>query len=411
MFSPSTFSDVNGEYRGADGKVHKGDFTNYTIFSLWDTYRAWHPLATIIHPEKQKDIAKTFISIFNEQGKLPVWHLVGNETDCMIGNPGIPVLADIVLKGFDVDKKAAYNAMKASAMLDERSLDNLKKYGYIPWNSDSTYETVAKGLEYAIADASLAKVAKALGYKDDFNYFDKRGKSYHHYFDKKTNFMRGVANGKFREPFNPFASSHRNDDYTEGNAWQYTWLVPQDVPGLIKLFGSKVRFVNKLDSLFVVEGDLGKDASPDISGLIGQYAHGNEPSHHILYMYDFVGQNYKTAKGVREVMRTQYTNTFDGLSGNEDVGQMSAWYILSAMGMYQVDPADGRYWFGSPLFNKVDVNVGNGKTFTIIAHNNSDKNIYIKGIKLNGKTYKNWYIDYKDIMNGGTLEFFMSDKK
>ena len=411
MFSPSTFSDVNGEYRGADGKVHKGDFTNYTIFSLWDTYRAWHPLATIIHPEKQKDFAKTFIKIFEQQGKLPVWHLVGNETDCMIGNPGIPVLADIVLKGFDVDKKAAYNAMKASAMLDERSLDNLKKYGYIPWNSDSTYETVAKGLEYAIADASLAKVAKALGYKDDFSYFDKRGKSYHHYFDKKTNFMRGVANGKFREPFNPFASSHRNDDYTEGNAWQYTWLVPQDVPGLIKLFGSKERFVNKLDSLFVIEGDLGKDASPDISGLIGQYAHGNEPSHHILYMYNFVGQNYKTAKGVREVMRTQYTNTFDGLSGNEDVGQMSAWYILSAMGMYQVDPADGRYWFGSPLFDKVDVNVGNGKTFTIIAHNNSDKNIYIKGIKLNGKTYKNWYIDYKDIMNGGTLEFFMSDKK
>ena len=220
-----------------------------------------------------------------------------------------------------------------------------------------------------------------------------------------------MADGKFREPFNPFSSSHRIDDYTEGNAWQYTWLVPQDVPGLIKLFGSKERFTNKLDSLFVVEGDLGKDASPDISGLIGQYAHGNEPSHHILYMYNYVGQNYKAAKGVREVMRTQYTNTFDGLSGNEDVGQMSAWYILSAMGMYQVDPADGRYWFGSPLFNKVDVNVGNGKTFTIVAHNNSDKNIYIKGIKLNGKTYKNWYIDYKDIMNGGTLEFFMSDKK
>lgn len=407
MFSPSTFNDVNGEYRGADGKNYKGNFTNYTIFSLWDTYRAWHPLSTIIHPEKQKDIAQTFINIFKQQGKLPVWHLVGNETDCMIGNPGIPVLADIVLKGFDVDKKEAYNAMKTSAMLDERSLDNLKHYGYIPWDKDSTYETVAKGLEYALADDAVARVAKLMGNNADYKYFSKRSKSYANYFDKKTGFMRGISNGKFREPFNPFASSHRNDDYTEGNAWQYTWLVPHDVPGLIKLFGSKQRFVSKLDSLFVVEGDLGAEASPDISGLIGQYAHGNEPSHHILYMYNYVGQNHKAAKGLREVMKTQYTNSFDGLSGNEDVGQMSAWYILSSMGIYQVEPAGGVFWFGTPLFDKATINVGNNKTFTIIAHNNSDKNIYIKSIKLNGKPYSKWFINYKDIMAGGTLEFFM----
>ena len=400
MIAPSVFSDVNGQYRGSDGKIYQGDFVNYTTLSLWDTYRAAHPLMTIIHPD-----------IFQQQGKLPVWHLVGNETDCMVGNPGIPVLADIVLKGFDVDKKAAYQAMRTSSLLDERSLDNLKKFGYIPWNRDSTFETVAKGLEYALADACVAKVAKLLGEKKDYQYFFNRSKSYKYYFDKKTGFMRGVDNGKFREPFNPFHSSHRNDDYTEGNAWQYTWLVPHDVPGLIKLFGGKRPFVTKLDSLFTISGDLGENASPDISGLIGQYAHGNEPSHHILYMYNYVGQHDKTAEKVREVLKTMYHNDFDGLSGNEDVGQMSAWYILSSLGIYQVEPAGGRYMFGSPLFDKAVVNVGQGKTFTIIAHNNSAKNVYVQQIKLNGRPYKKLYIDYKDIVSGGTLEFFMTDKR
>lgn len=411
MIAPSVFSDVNGQYRGSDGKIYQGDFVNYTTLSLWDTYRAAHPLMTIIHPEKQRDIAQTFLHIFQQQGKLPVWHLVGNETDCMVGNPGIPVLADIVLKGFDVDKKAAYHAMRTSSLLDERSLDNLKKFGYIPWNRDSTFETVAKGLEYALADACVAKVAKLLGEKKDYQYFFNRSKSYKYYFDKKTGFMRGVDNGKFREPFNPFHSSHRNDDYTEGNAWQYTWLVPHDVPGLIKLFGGKRPFVTKLDSLFTISGDLGENASPDISGLIGQYAHGNEPSHHILYMYNYVGQHDKTAEKVREVLKTMYHNDFDGLSGNEDVGQMSAWYILSSLGIYQVEPAGGRYMFGSPLFDKAVVNVGTGKTFTIIAHNNSAKNVYVQQIKLNGRPYKKLYIDYKDIVSGGTLEFFMTDKR
>ena len=411
MIAPSVFSDVNGQYRGSDGKIYQGDFVNYTTLSLWDTYRAAHPLMTIIHPEKQRDIAQTLLHIFQQQGKLPVWHLVGNETDCMVGNPGIPVLADIVLKGFDVDKKAAYQAMRTSSLLDERSLDNLKKFGYIPWNRDSTFETVAKGLEYALADACVAKVAKLLGEKKDYQYFFNRSKSYKYYFDKKTGFMRGVDNGKFREPFNPFHSSHRNDDYTEGNAWQYTWLVPHDVPGLIKLFGGKRPFVTKLDSLFTISGDLGENASPDISGLIGQYAHGNEPSHHILYMYNYVGQHDKTAEKVREVLKTMYHNDFDGLSGNEDVGQMSAWYILSSLGIYQVEPAGGRYMFGSPLFDKAIVNVGQGKTFTIIAHNNSAKNVYVQQIKLNGRPYKKLYIDYKDIVSGGTLEFFMTDKR
>ena len=412
MFAPSVFSDVNGDYRGADGKVYRGDFKNYTTFSLWDTYRAAHPLMTIIHPEKQRDIAQTMLHIYDQQGKLPVWHLVGNETDCMVGNPGIPVLIDIALKGFDVDKNKVLEAAKASAMRDERGMGLLKKYGYLPCDLDPEYETVAKGLEYALADAGIAKLAKQLGRMEDYNYFYKRSQSYKdHYFDKNTKFMRGkTSDGKFREPFDPFNSVHRQDDYTEGNAWQYVWLVPHDVHGLVKCFGGEKPFVEKLDSLFILEGKMGADASPDISGLIGQYAHGNEPSHHIIYMYNYVGMPWKAALKLRQVMNTLYNDGIDGLSGNEDVGQMSAWYILSSMGLYQVEPAGGKYIFGSPLFNKAVVNVGGGKTFTIEAKNNSAKNIYIQSAKLNGKPYTRSYIDYKDIMRGGKLEFVMAEK-
>ena len=412
MFAPSVFSDVNGDYRGADGKVYRGDFKNYTTFSLWDTYRAAHPLMTIIHPEKQRDIAQTMLNIYDQQGKLPVWHLVGNETDCMVGNPGIPVLIDIALKGFDVDKNKVLEAAKASAMRDERGMGLLKKYGYLPCDLDPEYETVAKGLEYALADAGIAKLAKQLGRMEEYNYFYKRSQSYKdHYFDKNTKFMRGkTSDGKFREPFDPFNSVHRQDDYTEGNAWQYVWLVPHDVHGLVKCFGGEKPFVAKLDSLFILEGKMGADASPDISGLIGQYAHGNEPSHHIIYMYNYVGMPWKAALKLRQVMNTLYNDGIDGLSGNEDVGQMSAWYILSSMGLYQVEPAGGKYIFGSPLFNKAVVNVGGGKTFTIEAKNNSAKNIYIQSAKLNGKPYTRSYIDYKDIMRGGKLEFVMAEK-
>lgn len=412
MFAPSVFSDVNGDYRGADGKVYRGDFKNYTTFSLWDTYRAAHPLMTIIHPEKQRDIAQTMLHIYEQQGKLPVWHLVGNETDCMVGNPGIPVLIDIALKGFDVDKNKVLEAAKASAMRDERGMGLLKKYGYLPCDLDPEYETVAKGLEYALADAGIAKLAKQLGRTEDYNYFYKRSQSYKdHYFDKNTKFMRGkTSDGKFREPFDPFNSVHRQDDYTEGNAWQYVWLVPHDVHGLVKCFGGEKPFVAKLDSLFILDGKMGADASPDISGLIGQYAHGNEPSHHIIYMYNYVGMPWKAALKLRQVMNTLYNDGIDGLSGNEDVGQMSAWYILSSIGLYQVEPAGGKYIFGSPLFNKAVVNVGGGKTFTIEAKNNSAKNIYIQSAKLNGKPYTRSYIDYKDIMRGGKLEFVMAEK-
>ncbi len=410
MIAPSVFCDVNGDYRGSDGNIYKNaSFTNYTTYSLWDTYRAAHPLMTIIHPEKMKDIIQTMLHIQKEQGKLPVWHLMGCETNCMVGNPGISVVADAVLKGFDgIDINEAYEAMKTSAMLDERGLKYFKEYGYIPYDKEG--EALSKAMEYAIADWSLAQVAQKLGKTDDYDYFMKRSKVYQHYFDKNTGFVRGLSsNGKFRENFNPFESVHRENDYVEGNAWQYTWLVPHDVLGLAEQFGSKEKFIEKLDSLFIVQGSLGKEASPDISGLIGQYAHGNEPSHHVIYMYPYVGQQWKAAEKVREVLKILYHADPDGLSGNEDVGQMSAWYVLSALGFYQVEPAGGKYVFGSPLVDEAVINVGNGKTFTVKATNNSATNIYIQSVALNGQPYDQFYIDFKDIVAGGTLEFIMGD--
>lgn len=411
MIAPSLFCDVNGDYYGADGKIYRrGGFKNYTTFSLWDTYRAAHPLATLIHRDMLSDYTQTFLHIFAQQGKLPVWHLVGNETDCMVGNPGIPVLADMVLKGVAVDKNRAFEAMKKSAMLDERGMKELKEYGYLPFDKTPDVETVARGMEYAIADWCVAQVAKSMNKQADYEYFLKRSKSYSKYFDPFTQFMRGrAADGSWRTPFNPFHAEHRADDYTEGNAWQYTWLVPQDVHGLIGLFGGDKPFLNKLDSLFIVHGDMGKEASPDISGLIGQYAHGNEPSHHIIYMYNYAGTPWKAAPLIRQTLREFYTTGRDGLAGNEDVGQMSAWYVLSSMGLYQVEPAGGKYVFGSPIMDSATLNVGN-KTFTIKAVNNSADNIYIQSVQLNGKPYTKSYIEYADIMKGGKLEFVMGSK-
>ena len=413
MTAPSVFCDVDGQYRGSDGKVHQGDYVHYTTFSLWDTYRAAHPLMTLIHPERQEDIAKTMINIWRQQGKLPVWHLMGCETNCMVGNPAIPVLADLVLKGLTTQRQQAFEAMRASAILDERGLALLKEYGYIPCDLFSDNETVGRGLEYALADWCVARVAEQLGMTADQQYFDQRAQSYRQYFDPVTGFMRGKdshGNWSFSQtssPFNPFHSAPKNRDYTEGNAWQYTWLVPHDPHGLASLFGSEQRFIAKLDSLFIVEGDLGEEAPPDISGLIGQYAHGNEPSHHVLYLYNYVGQPWKGARLIRRTLGELYHNAPDGLSGNEDVGQMSAWYILSAMGIYQVEPAGGKYVFGTPLFPEVTMQVGNGKTFTIRARNVSDENIYIQSASLNGMPYTRSYIMYQDIVSGGTLEFQM----
>lgn len=411
MTSCSKFNDVDREYRGADGKVHKADFTNYTTLSLWDTYRAAHPLMTVAFPEMQRDFAQTFLNIYKQQGRLPVWHLMGSETDCMVGNPGAIVLADLTMKGFVEDKELALEALKATQMKDIRSLGLLKKHGYIPWNLEPENETVAKALEYCAADDGVAKVAKLLGKKDDYEYFFNRSRSYKKYYDPETRFLRAVGtDGKFRLPFNPFFAEHRTNDYTEGNAWQYTFLVPHDVKGLIKLFGSDKAFMSKLDSLFFVEGWAGDNASPDMSGMTGQYAHGNEPSHHVIYMYNYAGRPDKAAPLLRKMLNEMYLDQPDGLSGNEDVGQMSAWYILSSVGLYQVDPVGGRFVIGSPLFDKATVNVGGDKTFTVVAKNNSDKNIYVQSARLNGKTLKNSYVDFNDIRHGGTLELVMGPK-
>lgn len=411
MIAPSVFCDANGDYRGADGRIHRAGYTTYSTFSLWDAYRAAYPLMTLVCPGMQSDLANTFMSIFREQGKLPVWHLAGCETNCMVGSPGVPILADLVLKGFVKDKEQAYEALKNSMMLEERSLGLLKKHGFIPWDKEPENETVAKALEYCLADAGVAKVAKMLGKTDDYEYFLKRSQSYAKYFDPETRFMRAISeDGKFRTPFDPFDASHRTNDYTEGNAWQYTFLVPHDVHGLVNLFGSEKAFVTKLDSLFVVEGSLGDNASPDVSGLVGQYAQGNEPSHHVIYMYNYIGQPWKAAQKLRQMMKEMYTTQPDGLSGNEDVGQMSAWYVLSSVGLYQVEPSGGKFIIGSPLFDKATLNLGDGKTFTVRTVNNSDKNIYVQKVTLNGKAYNKTYINFNDMKRGGTLVLTMGAK-
>lgn len=411
MIAPSVFCDVNGDYRGADGQMHANPgYTTYTTFSLWDTYRAAHPLMTIIHPERVPDMINTMLAIHREQGKLPVWHLMGCETNCMVGNGGICVVADAVMKDFEgFDHVEALAAMKASAMLDERGLKWLKQYGYIPYDKEG--EGLSKCMEYALADWSIAQAAQKLDRHNDAAYFLERSGSWRHYFDPETGFVRGKSSdGKFRERFNPFESVHRDNDYTEGNAWQYTWLVPHDIPGLVKAFGGREAFIAKLDELFTAEGDLGAQASPDISGMIGQYAHGNEPSHHILYIYPYVGQPWKTAQRVRQVLDTLYSDEPAGLCGNEDVGQMSAWYIFSALGFYQVEPAGGKYVLGSPVIDRAVINTGRGRTFEVVVHNNSPKNIYIQRVTLNGREHPLPWLDFKDISRGGRLEITMGGK-
>ena len=408
MVTPSLFNDVDKSYRGADREVHpKASFNNYTTFSLWDTYRAEMPLMTVIHPEKMNDIANTMLAIYREQGKLPVWHLHGCETNCMVGNPGVIALADILVKGYrGFDREEAFQALKSSVMMDERGQDLRKQYGFIP--TDLMNEGIGKDMEYAIADGAVAQAAKFLGKDEDARFFTERSHSYRNYFDPETGFMRGkFSDGSFVSPFNPYASNHGKQDYTEGTAWQYIWLVPQDVDGLVELFGSKEATLAKLDSLFIVSSEVqGENASPDISGLIGQYAHGNEPSHHTIYLYCMLGERDKATDRLRQVYDEMYLNGPDGLAGNEDCGQMSAWYILSTLGLYEVEPAGARFWFGAPLFDKAVLKVSGGR-FTIVAEGLSDENRYIREVRLNGKPYDKPWISFEDIYRGGELTFVM----
>jgi len=411
FMQPVIFNDYNNDYRGTDKIVYENaKFTNYTVFSLWDTYRAAHPLYTLLQQESVPDFIKSMLAIYDQQGRLPVWHLYGSDTHEMIGIQSVPVIADAILKdipGFNY--RQAYDAMKNSMLSDYKGLNYIKELGYIP--SDLEGESVAKGLEYAIADWGTAQVAKKLGEESDYRFFSERAKNYRHYWDNSTRFFRGkTKDGKFSSPFDPIRSTHRRDDYCEGNAWQYIWMVPHDVEGLIALFGSEEAFVSKLDSLFMLEASLGEEASPDISGLIGQYAHGNEPGHHIIYLYAFVGQQWKTAEKARYILKNMYKDRPDGLIGNEDCGQMSSWYIFSSLGFYPVNPSNGIYVFGSPLFDKVTITLPGDKKWEIIAENNSERNSYIQSVELNGKPYSNSYITHTDIMKGGILKFRMGAK-
>jgi predicted alpha-1,2-mannosidase len=411
MIAPSTFNDHNGDYWGTDKKVHtKASFTNLTTFSLWDTYRAAHPLYTVLQPERVNDMVNSMLAVYQQQGSLPMWHLMANDNYCMVGYSAVPVVADAILKGFKgFDVNLAYEAMKKTAMRDTLGINFVKKLGYIP--ADSIPQSVSMGMEYAIDDWCLAQVALKLGKKADYLYFNKRGQNYKNYYDPKAGFMRGrLSANSWRSPYSPFISIHEHGDFTEGNGWQYTWLVPQDVEGLITLLGGEQRFTQKLDSLFIAEGDMGTEKSPDISGLIGQYAHGNEPSHHITYLYAYAGKPWKTAEKVRFILDHFYTANTDGIIGNEDVGQMSSWYVLSSLGFYPVNPANGNYVFGSPLFDEATLQLPGGKSMQIVARGNSAKNIYIQSATLNGKLYTKSYITHAELAKGGKLVFQMGGK-
>lgn len=411
MIAPVLFNDHNGDYRGADKQVRRNiDRETYSIFSLWDTYRAAHPLLTLTQPERVPDMANSMLAIHHAQGKLPVWHLLGNETDTMLGYHAVPVIVDAVLKGAEmIDAEEAFAAARATAMRDDRGLDYIKKQGYIP--AEAMHETVALAMEYAIDDWAIARLAKHLGHREDYAYFLKRSQFYKNYFDAETGFMRGKrADGSWNTPFDPFYSKHRADDYCEGNAWQYLWLAPHDPHGLIELLGGAERFAQRLDELFSQDSTKNDKASLDMSGFIGQYVHGNEPSHHIAYLYAFAGQQWKTAQRVRQIMDQMYTDRPDGLCGNEDCGQMSAWYVFSAMGFYPVDPVGGRYVLGSPIANQVTIAVPDGKTFRLVASNNSSENLYVQAASLNGAPLEEPFLSHRDLVAGGELVLRMGAK-
>lgn len=409
--APVTYSDKNGQFRTEDDKiVTSKNYTAYSTLSLWDTFRAENPLLTILDPNRVSDMVNSMLAYYETKKILPVWTLYANETNTMTGYHSIPVIVDAYLKGikgFDAEK--AFEAMKATMMQDERGLNFYKKYGYIPYNLLD--ESVTITLEYAYDDWCVAQMAKALGKTADYEFFSKRSKAYEYLFDAKSGFMRGKSeDGKsWNEPFDPKHSNHReHTDYTEGNAWQHSWFVPHNVDNFIKLHGGNATFTKRLEQLFTESSEItGNNVSADISGLIGQYAHGNEPSHHIAYMFNHAGQPWRTQYWVRHILDTQYNTTANGLSGNEDCGQMSAWYVFSSMGLYPMNPASGEYEIGSPIFEKSTLNLPNGKTFVIEAENVSDKNFYIQSATLNGKTFNKTAISHQEMQKGGVLHFVM----
>ena len=409
--APSLFSDVDGTYRGADNEIHPNPgYHTYTTFSLWDTYRAKLPLMTITHPELMDDITNTMINICDEQGFLPIWHLWGWDNGCMVGSPGIIAVSDAVTKRIEgIDAERAWQAIYKSAMHDIRGGKYRKQYGYMP--NDLQGESIAHDMEFAIADAAAYEVAKMLG-KEEAEYLEKRSHSWLNYFDPEVGYPRGKSSkGEWREDFNPYNASRINNEYCEGNAWQYLWLVPQDLEKLVECFGGVEQTIEKLDGLFTADTKMeGEDVTPDISGLIGQYVHGNEPSHHIIYFYTMLGQPWKAADRLYEVMNTMYSTEVDGLSGNEDVGQMSAWYIMTTLGFYPVEPAAGKYVLGVPMVDEAEIDVQGG-IFTIVREGYTEENRYVQSVELNGKALDRYYITHDEVVAGGKLVFKMGAEK
>jgi predicted alpha-1,2-mannosidase len=407
MIAPNLYQDVDGRYRGMDFKIHETkDFDYYTVFSLWDTYRAAHPLYTIIEQDKTNDFINTFLAKYDEGGIMPIWDLAANYTGCMIGYHAVPVIADAYLKGiknYDVEK--AFTAMKHSATRDKLGLDSYKKMQFIPVENES--ESVSKTLEYAYDDWTIAQMAKSIGKEVEYKTFLERAQYYKNVFDPSTQFMRGRFRNTWFAPFDPYEV---NFNYTEANSWQYSFYVPQDISGFIKLLGGKDKLESQLDKLFLAANKISGSHQVDITGLIGQYAHGNEPSHHMSYLYNFVNKPFKTQEKIRQILTELYTNTPDGISGNEDCGQMSAWYIFSSLGFYPVTPGSNQYIIGSPLFDKATINLENGKSFIVQANNQSEENKYIKSAKLNGANYEFSYINHADVINGGSLVFEMTNQ-
>ena len=409
--APRVFSDSNGEYKGPDSNIHQTkDHQRYSFFSLWDTFRALHPWKTITDPEHSKDMMMSLLDHYHEYGLLPVWNFQGNETDMMMGYHAVPVLADAYLKGIidssDIDGEMLLTAMKKSAMQNDFSIGDYQSLGYVPY--ENGIWSVSLTLEYAFDDWSIAQLAKTLENKAEYDYFSQRAKNYQHHFDSKSNFMRAKNKaGQFKKDFDPLA--YHPEDYCEANAWQYNFFVPHDVSGLIDLMGGDSVFENKLDQMFSTKQSA-EELPEWISGYIGQYVHGNEPAHHVPYLYQYVNQPHKTQQRVRQIMDELYTIEPDGLAGNEDAGQMSAWYMFSALGFYPVNPVSGEYVFGSPVVEQATIELADNKQFKIVALNQSNENIYVKSITLNGHDYNKFTISHQDIIAGGELVFYMSSE-
>jgi putative alpha-1,2-mannosidase len=403
MCAPNVYSDVDGQYRGLDNKIHKAEgFEYYTVFSLWDTYRAEHPLQTIINKKRTLDFIKSFLAMYDQGGLLPIWPLASSETYCMVGNHSIPVIVDAYAKGIrDFDAEKALTAMKAAVNRNQFGLDSYRKNGAVL--AADNKESVSKTLEYAIDDWCIAQMAKMMNKPQDYAEYIKRGQYWKNVFDNQTNFMRARVNGGWYAPFLP---TDIDDNYTEGNSWQYSFLVPQDVNGLIDHMGGKETFEAKLEELFTTSDKLTGRPQDDVSGLIGQYAHGNEPSHHMAYLFNFTDDSYKTQFYVNKIMREEYKDTPDGLAGNEDCGQMSAWYVMSALGFYTIAPGQPDYQIGLPAFDKATINLENGKKFTITGSGSSGSSFYLQGMTLNKNAYNKLYLTYNDIANGGDWDVF-----